>query len=472
MSDEVTRTLTVSLPRGRRATGARAPALVIIWCAEGERAGEVCVLGSSGDHLLGRGPGDPDERVARARFVRQRPGHTEPAPPLGGGGLSRRQLLLRADGTGVRIERLGRAPVAINGERVTGGTALPGDVISITGQLSLWCTTRPLELPAQRYFPKEDWPEFGAADRFGIIGESPATWALREQIAFASATDRHALVVGETGTGKELAVRAIHSLSGRSARPLVSRSAATIPSGLIDAELFGNCKDYPNPGMSDRPGLIGEAADSTLFLDEIGELPAELQARLLRVLDADGEYQRLGESKMRRSQFRLIAATNRDPDELKHDLLARLTVRLSTPSLNDRREDVPLIARHLLRRALDESEGLQQAHRGEPPALTGALLERLVRHRYRHNIRELDGLLWRALSEATDRVELTKTLERELPMSAPESAPAERAELTREQVVAALERHGWNKNKAWRELGLPSRYSLYRLLKKLGIDGP
>src|SRR6185503_16398678 len=117
------------------------------------------------------------------------------------------------------------------------------------------------------------------------------------------------------------AARALHELSPRAERRLVSRNAATLPSGLMDAELFGNAKNYPNPGMAERAGLIGEANGGTLFLDEIGELPAELQAHLLRVLDGDGEYQRLGDAQQRRSDFRLVAATNRDPSSLKHDFL-------------------------------------------------------------------------------------------------------------------------------------------------------
>ena len=117
------------------------------------------------------------------------------------------------------------------------------------------------------------------------------------------------MLLGETGTGKELAARAVHRFSTRADRPLVARNAATMPAGLIDAELFGNARNYPNPGMAERPGLVGQADGGFLFLDEIGELPSELQAHLLRVLDAGGEYQRLGESRVRRSDFRLLAAT-------------------------------------------------------------------------------------------------------------------------------------------------------------------
>src|SRR5690348_15490748 len=127
----------------------------------------------------------------------------------------------------------------------------------------------------------------------------------------------HVLLTGASGTGKELAARAIHALSKRSGQRLVARNAATLPESLIDAELFGNAKNYPNPGMAERAGLVGQADGSTLFLDEIAELPSSSQAHLLRVLD-DGEYHRLGDGLARRSDFRLVAATNRDVSSLKH----------------------------------------------------------------------------------------------------------------------------------------------------------
>src|SRR5262249_38405316 len=207
---------------------------------------------------------------------------------------------------------------------------------------------RPLEMPVMRASSEAASFAFGAADTHGIVGESPAAWALRDTVAFAARSVGHVLIHGESGVGKELVARAIHALSARRARPLGARNAATFPEALVDAELFGNAKNYPNPGMIEREGVVGEADGSTLFLDEIGELPAALQAHLLRVLDRGGEYQRLGEPRVRRADLRVVAATNRSIDELKHDLAARLTLRVEVPSLADRREDIPLLARHLL----------------------------------------------------------------------------------------------------------------------------
>ncbi|HRE89765.1 MAG TPA: sigma 54-interacting transcriptional regulator, partial [Myxococcota bacterium] len=169
--------------------------------------------------------------------------------------------------------------------------------------------------------------DFGTPDPYGMVGESQAIWALREELAVTARAGMHVLIHGPSGAGKELAARAIHGMSSRAHRPLIARNAATFTESLIDAELFGNIRNFPNVGTPERPGLIGEADRSSLFLDEIGELPSHMQAHLLRVIDRDGEYTRLGESKPRKADIRLIAATNRPVESLKHDFAARLTTR-------------------------------------------------------------------------------------------------------------------------------------------------
>ena len=247
---------------------------------------------------------------------------------------------------------------------------------------------------------------------------------------------------GDRGGGTARAARAIHGRSARASRPLVARSAATFPEGLIEAELFGNRKGYPNPGAPERDGLVGAAAGSSLFLDEIGELPEAMQARLLRVLDHGGEYHRLGESRARRADLRLIAATNRDGSALKHDLLARLELHVPVPGLNDRRADIGLLIRHLLRTigADDPALGERFLRDGEP-AVHGELVRRLVQQPYTHHVRQLRGILWRALGAATGgRLELSWDVEVVL---AEPSSPRPRVrpdELTAEDVRAALDR--------------------------------
>ena len=204
----------------------------------------------------------------------------------------------------------------------------------------------------------------------------------------------------------------------------MARNAATLPPGLVDAELFGNARNYPNPGAPERPGLIGQADGGTLFLDEIGEASHEVQAHLLRVLDA-GEYHRLGEATARRADLRLIAATNRADSELKHDLCARLPLRVKVPDLDERREDIPLLCGHLLRHARQANPeiGARFFSRLTTPRLDPALVDHLVRRPYTTHVRELDAILWRAMTASTSDV---VTLPAE-PETTPPPSPSARA---------------------------------------------
>jgi len=236
--------------------------------------------------------------------------------------------------------------------------------------------------------------EFGEPDLHGIVGESPAAWRLRDRIAWAAASREHTLILGPSGSGKELAARAIHASSARARGPFIARNAATIPPSLFDAELFGNVKGYPGPGVPERPGLVGAAQGGTLFLDELGELPETSQSHLLRLLDEGGEYHPLGASSAKRSNLRVLGATNRDPACLKHDLAARLIGRLTVPGLDERRDDIPLLVRHLLRRATESPES-----GSTEPAVGAGLIETLLHHPYTTHLRELHALLWKALEE-------------------------------------------------------------------------
>ena len=362
----------------------------------------------------------------------------------------------------------------IGGRVTTDGTARAGDVLELHNAAVFLVVSRAVEPPAPPVSLDTEFP-YAAPDRFGIVGESEAAWRLREAIAFAASTDRHALILGESGVGKELAARAVHGLSARKDRAFVARNAATMPEALIDAELFGNVKNYPNPGMPERPGLIGEADGSTLFLDEIGDLPESCQIHLLRVLDGDGEYMRLGEPRPRRSSFRLVAATNRALDMLKHDFLARFTHRVEIPGLTDRRDDIPLMVAELLRRTAARNPAIArrffERRGGElaEPRLSPDLVVRVLRHPFTHHVRELDRLIWLALGTAeADFIGLTPAVEAELKDSA-ESA-VEVAELDRETLAKALADHGRSPTRAAKALGLKNRFVLLRLLKKHGLS--
>jgi len=473
------------------------PALLIAWSTEPDRVGEVVPFDASGGaFILGRGDAAATD-CKRLRFYRQRPGGQEPAPPLTSPGLSREQLRIRLEGRGLHVERIGKCAMEVCGERVERADLEPGDTLLVKGQLLLFCTRRGYQIPPLRSASLPSAQSFGMPDDHGIVGESPALWLLREKLAWLGQADAHTLVLGESGSGKELCARAVHAHSARARGPFVARNAATIPESIIDAELFGNVKGYPNPGMPDRPGIIGAADGGTLFLDEIGELPQRLQANLLRVLDEGGEYHRLGGSTAMRSRFRLLGATNRDPDALKHDLAARLVLRLEVPGLEARRDDIPLLVRHLLRRAATKSPEATRpflaSPAGSPPDLRtkASLIEHLLRHRYTTHLRELDALLWRAMAMSKgDAIEWCAEVPQAAPSrvtprvvraavrgrdDVPAEAEAEPRPAAREpseaEIRERLAEHAGNVVRTAQALGLSSRYVLYRLMRKYGIEG-
>ncbi|MCB9760142.1 MAG: sigma-54-dependent Fis family transcriptional regulator [Alphaproteobacteria bacterium] len=440
--------------------------LTVLWSREEPaRVGAVtCVpRGGGAPWVLGRAGGDGPRRLS---WVRQRPGGDEDLGELQSPRVSREHLRLRADGQGLALEAVGHRAVKVNTRAVSRARVLPGDLVEIDRELLLLCERRPARLP-----PASAAHPFGSPDADGLVGESVAAWDLRRQLAFCAATSGHVLVRGESGAGKELVARALHRLGGAGGS-LVARNAATFPEGLLDAELFGNLRGYPNPGMPARPGAIGEADGGTLFLDEIGEISHAMQAHLLRVLD-QGEYQRLGEARARVARFRLIGATNRPPESLKHDFLARFSQTILVPGLNLRRADIPLIARHLLVRFGQQTPGLFE---GAPPRLHPRLVQRLVLHPWGTHVRELGQLLWRALQQWTLKgggKYLDLKEEPASPAAAPQPAPPparpDPAAVTREEILAAYRRFGGVQARVPAHLGLRDRFQLRRLEEKLGI---
>ena len=472
--------LETALPweRGRRAPSRRIPHLVLAWSLdEPDRLGEVLPVASA--IAVGRGGPLDDDPAPRTSLHRMRPGATVEGPPIASARIGRRQLLVEPRGEdAIFVRSIGPARIRIRGQQVTEATAHAGDVIEIHNAAVFLVTSRPAPLPELAATPSTIDFAYGAADPFGMIGESETAWRIRDTIAFAASTSRHVLILGDSGVGKELAARAVHGLSSRRARPFIARNAATMPEALLDAELFGNVKNYPNPGMAERPGLIGEADASTLFLDEIGDLPESSQVHLLRVLDSDGEYHRLGDSQPRRSSFRLVAATNRAPASLKHDFLARFTHRVALPGLAERRDDVPLMLADILRRTAHANPTIAarffERRKGQlaEPRLAPDFVVRLLQHPFTHHVRELERLVWLALGTAdADYIGLTPDVERELEASADSAtAVVDLAELDRETIVRALADNGRSPTKAAKTLGLKNRYVLLRLLKKHGIS--
>lgn len=454
-----------------------APALVVCWSREEpHRAGELAFAPANGSvAVLGRGLGTGDER--RLEFRPHSPKQALDAQALQGRGISRSQLRVERAGERLRVENVGRCKLEHNGALVTAAELQAGDTLQLERQVLLVCVARAPAVPSPRFFPEHALGAFGRADAVGLIGESAQLWALRDRAAFCAIAEEHVLVHGPSGTGKELVARAVHQLSQRRSAALMARNASTIPSGIASAELFGNRRDYPNVGMPERAGLVGEAESSTLFLDELGELSPELQSQLLRFLDS-GEYQRLGDGRPRRGDARVVAATNRDPGELKHDLFARLKLRIAVPDLNVRREDVPLLARELVARAARRSPRLVQrfvrdSARGAEIYVSARLMDRLVRHRYILHVRELDALLWQAMADSSgDELDLSEGVEQRLSGDGDGGVggDVEAETITPEQIRMALATARGNKTDAARRLGLSSRFALYRLMKRVGVD--
>jgi two-component system nitrogen regulation response regulator GlnG/two-component system response regulator HydG len=443
------------------------------------RTGLVVVHAPTDPALLGAFlPVDHTVELGRglaAGFVCQRPGQDVPAAPLTHPQISRRHLRLSAlTGDRLSIENLGRIPLRLFGERVAQGIVGPGDLVEIEDQMLLLCATRACPLPVALE-PANQTFAFGTPDASGLVGESPVMWALRGILAFVAPRPGHVLVLGPSGSGKELVAGALHRLSPRAGRPHLARNAATIPGTLMDAELFGHARNYPNAGMSERAGLVGEAEGGTLFLDEIGELPEALQAHLLRLMDA-GEYQRLGEARPRRADVRIIAATNRPRESLKPDVLARFRHVVEVPPLRARREDLPLLVRHLLLKAARDDARLAgrflaQTATGAEPRVSTALIEAVMRHPLTLQVRELDALLWRALSRSPgDVVELPPEERAALDAPLTDGPLTDPQSVTADALRAALEAHGGVQQQLGRALGLQSRYVLRRLLQKHGIE--
>ncbi len=453
--------------------------LVIVWSAHPAECGRVILippLPVGHFHLIGRGEDNPSDGRTRLFPEELRPGGSRRPEPLTSPKISRAQLCLELLGNGtLSVSNIGKARMLHNNAPSQHAVLAVGDTLQLGNQLIMTCVRRAAWLRGMSdcFVP----PAFGRGDAHGIVGESPAIWELRQQLAFAALQPEHVLVSGESGTGKELIANALHAGSSRAKRALIARNASTLPETLIDAELFGNAKNYPNPGTPERPGLFGLAHESTLFLDEIAELPAALQTHLLRVLDA-GEYHRLGDAQARRTDIRLIGATNR-PELLRPDLAARFRIRIHCPGFHERREDIPLLVHAALRTiaAQPTSNALRFFANGDleqMPRVSRALILVLLRRGYTAHFRELEAILWKSVNASPgDTLELSVEVQAEATsLSLNEessSAAVDPASLTREALEASLQRSNWVVEQAWRDLGLSSRHVLTRLMARHGL---
>ncbi len=289
------------------------------------------------------------------------------------------------------------------------------------------------------------------------------------------------LLQGDSGTGKEKAASGIHSQSSRARGPFIPFNASALSPGIVASELFGNLANYPSHGMPARKGLLGTADRGTLFLDEIGDCPRDVQVQLLRVMDA-GEYQAVGDAAVRRVDVRFVGATNRDDSVFRPDFLARFLVRVRLPPLQERREDIPLLARHfLLQRAEEDADIKKRFVREVPggrsePRFSVRFIDELVRCPLPDNARGLQRLLIEAI-EASPGDEVRWPAKADTASAAPSArangAPSGKngtpGDPSREDVLACLKEAEGKVAGAARRLGV-ERTALYRLLKEYGID--
>ena len=305
-----------------------------------------------------------------------------------------------------------------------------------------------------------------------IIGRSDAINYVFYKVEQIAGTDTNVLILGETGTGKELVARAIHGLSLRKDRALVKMNCAALPSSLIESELFGHEKGAFTGALSKRLGRFEIANGATLFLDEIGELPLELQPKLLQVID-NGEFERLGNSETQKVDVRVIAATNRNLEEevrkgaFREDLWYRLNIfPITMPPLRDRVDDIPLLVNFYIDRI---SKRLGKVIKMVP---TG-VMDELQQYRWPGNIRELENVLERAvINSSGPKLHLADDLKKTNKDGI--RANQTLADMERNYIVQVLEQTHWKvsgKNSAADILGL-DRSTLRARMRKLGIEKP
>lgn len=311
----------------------------------------------------------------------------------------------------------------------------------------------------------------------GIVAESAAMQEVLSVAGKSSASDATVLVLGETGTGKEVVARAIHAASGRRTGPFVPVNCAALAEGVLESELFGHEKGAFTGADTQRAGRFEEAEGGTLFLDEVGDIPASVQVKLLRVIQ-EGTFERVGSSQPVRTDARLIAATHRDLEDLvrkgrfREDLYYRLNViPVRVPALRNRREDIQPLASLFL--------GIYARRNGRDLAgFTRQAIDVLVSHDYPGNVRELENAIERgvvlAAGKALDLEDLPEAMRRGArPGGAPDlpaegSLPDRLEAIERQAIVEALDKANGVQSRAARLLGINERNLRYKL-KKYGL---
>ncbi len=318
----------------------------------------------------------------------------------------------------------------------------------------------------------------------GMLGKSKPFVELLRAIESAARTDVRVLLEGQSGTGKERVARAIHACSGRKCRPFVAVDCGAIPEHLIESELFGHVKGAFTGANYERKGLFEEANGGTLFMDEIANLPYEMQAKLLRVLQ-EGEIRAIGSNKSKSIEVRIIAASSAslrnmlEEQKFREDLYYRLHVfPVYIPTLNERREDIPLLAGHFLKKfAAEQKKRIESIH--------PAVLKFMQQRKWPGNIRELENFVERLVTLAAPETktlhakilppefqkEFKKTADLAEEPAARKSLQESVNDLEEKLIRQALSESGWNQSQAARALHI-SEYTIRYKIEKLGIVKP
>ena len=311
-----------------------------------------------------------------------------------------------------------------------------------------------------------------------IIGKSKPMRQVFSAIKAAAASEATVLVLGQSGTGKELAAGAIHYNSRRKNRPLVTVNCSALAESLLESELFGHVKGAFTGALADRAGRFEEAQGGTIFLDEIGELSPYIQVKLLRVLQ-EKEYERVGETRKRKADIRIIAATHRDlyqevlKGRFREDLYYRLKVfPIQLPTLGERREDIPLLVNHFIR-SMSQKTGKQVS------SISNQAMRALLEHAWPGNVRELENAIEHAfvlcnqdeISLSDLPVEIRRPGAPEYCEPAPTDVKplaARRKKPSKDELLGLLEQCDWNKAEAARRIG-KSRTAVWKYMKEYGI---
>src|ERR1700733_5182000 len=309
-----------------------------------------------------------------------------------------------------------------------------------------------------------------------IIGNSTALRKVLRQVEAVAPTNSTVLIQGETGSGKELIARAVHNLSQRRNRPFVKLNCAAIPTGLLESELFGHEKGAFTGAIAQRIGRFELASQGTIFLDEISEIPLELQPKLLRVLQ-EREFERLGSSRTLRTDARLIAATNRDmgtmveQQEFRSDLFYRLNVfPVYVPPLRDRKEDIPFLVRHF-------AQHFARNMTKDIDTIAADTMNALTSYSWPGNVRELKNVIGRAVILSKGpvlKVSLTDLRSKSSDPNGHINGAATLEEIERRHILSVLEQSNWvfaGPNGAAAKLGM-KRPTLQFRMQKLGISRP